>query len=378
MKKFASATLIAAAVVLATQAIYHKHQNRRNGLPVPAVERQTLRDAPNSDNSDLNVKNVKDILSGLRSQDGASVPSVPQSAIQEAANPGQAGEFLPQGDPLYKQIARALGLKYPCRVQAQPIGVSCNSAQKITLDDGARQAAVVAKGFTYKAAYKWWLGRLLLPRSLPMKLTPGGRFRNEVEMNRAFREAGFNTLDLVLAIPERRIIVTRFLKGEGFDKIREAALQGDAAALEKISLLGRELAAVHAKGLSAGDMKPGNVMFSDGKIFFIDLDRGSRAGEPAGDCSLAGEPAWDIASRLETRLGTLLPSCFGTGEPAWDIAAFLHTSVKEKLPDAAASGRVASAFEKGYLAGGGDKGKFARAQQLEQGKGVGLKRLIRR
>jgi len=52
--------------------------------------------------------------------------------------------------------------------------------------------------------------------------------------------------------------------------------------------------------------------------------------------------------------------------------------VKGQRPDAAASGRVASAFEKGYLAGGGDKGKFARAQQLEQSGGVILKRLITR
>jgi len=88
MKKFASLFVIAAAVVLAAQTIYHKHQNRRNGNGsfVSAVERQTLRDAPNSDSSDLNG-DVKDILSNLKGQNSSGVPAVPGQAV---AQPGQA------------------------------------------------------------------------------------------------------------------------------------------------------------------------------------------------------------------------------------------------------------------------------------------------
>ena len=79
MKKLARLFVIAAVVVLAAQAIYPKHQNRRNGSFVSAVERQTLRDAPNSDlNGD-----VQEVLSNLKGQNSSSVPGA-ASAVPAA------------------------------------------------------------------------------------------------------------------------------------------------------------------------------------------------------------------------------------------------------------------------------------------------------
>jgi len=87
MKKLASLSVIAAVVVLAAQAIYHKHQNCRNGSFVSAVERQTLRDAPNSD---LNGNgDVKDILSNAN-KNSSGVPAVPGKAV---SRPGRGKAF---------------------------------------------------------------------------------------------------------------------------------------------------------------------------------------------------------------------------------------------------------------------------------------------
>jgi len=48
MKKLVTSVVVAAIVILAAQAAYYKHQKRQAGAALSAVERQALRDAPNS------------------------------------------------------------------------------------------------------------------------------------------------------------------------------------------------------------------------------------------------------------------------------------------------------------------------------------------
>ena len=84
MKKIATSFVIAAVVVFATRAIYHKYQGCRNGSLLSSAETQTLRDAPNSDNSDLNVTNAKELLSGLKDQNNtADLPKAPAVPVAQ-------------------------------------------------------------------------------------------------------------------------------------------------------------------------------------------------------------------------------------------------------------------------------------------------------
>jgi phosphatidylserine/phosphatidylglycerophosphate/cardiolipin synthase-like enzyme len=104
MKKFKIASLfvITAIVILGAQALYHTPQGRPNGPVVSAFEQQPLRDALNSDNSDLNG-DVGNLLSTLK-LNSSGVPTVPgQAAIrrlppapQPAAAQGQGYTLLTQ------------------------------------------------------------------------------------------------------------------------------------------------------------------------------------------------------------------------------------------------------------------------------------------
>ena len=90
MKKLASAVAVAALIIFAAQAIYYKHQARPAGPALSATDRQTLRDAPNSDlNGD-----VRDILSNLN-QESSGVPAVPGAAVAQPEPAPAAGTAQP-------------------------------------------------------------------------------------------------------------------------------------------------------------------------------------------------------------------------------------------------------------------------------------------
>jgi len=87
MKKLVSFLAIAVAVVAATQA-YYQRQARQAVSP---AERQELRDAP-ADNSDLNGKDLKGVLSGLKESSNNS-PAIQAGVVSnKKANDPQAGK----------------------------------------------------------------------------------------------------------------------------------------------------------------------------------------------------------------------------------------------------------------------------------------------
>lgn len=230
-------------------------------------------------------------------------------------------------DPFHRRLAELLGLRYPCTVETKHLGQFFNITRKLTLDDGSRRESVVVKPFSHWVAYKWYMQKIMLP-SVPMSVHPGKRFLNEQKMNERFRGLGLKTLDIVLADAESHVIVTRFLKGNGMEKVLPLALDHDAGALGSVEQLGLALAMAHRNGFCVGDLKPDNVMVLDGELYFIDLDQ----------AAASGDKSWDIA---EFFYYAIFLNRFSGQPESWSLAA--------------------RSFLRGYLAGGGDRGSIQRA-----------------
>lgn len=255
-------------------------------------------------------------------------PPVPEARIVSSAQ-----SFLSRDNPWHRLLAERLGVQYPCKVEVKHLGRFFNPTEKLTLDDGRQRASVVAKTYNAWTAPKWYLQKALV-RGVPMSTDPEERFLNEQKMNEAFRSAGLLTAEIVLAVPDRRVLVTRFIEGKGLEEIVEAVVTGHSGGETFVRLLGRELALAHRNNLTVGDLKPENVLVSEGKIIFIDLDQGATG----------GVPAWDIAEFF------YYPMTFNSTSLAWGSAGWT---------------RLASAFLQGYREGGGNEENVRRATDLK-------------
>lgn len=238
-----------------------------------------------------------------------------------------AERMFSENDPLHKRLAETLGIGYPCTVESKRIGASYQTTRKVTLDDGNKKETVIVKfaktgemdkfsGFMWKTYMEVMSLHKIGETGNPVKI-----LKNGIVMNRKFKDAGFNVLDLILADTENMVIATKFLKGTEMDSVLRAVAGGDASALRAMENLGSALAAVHGKDLYIGDLNSGNVMFVGEEPYFIDLDR----------AGTGGAKGWDIA------------------------AAFYYPILTGKAEPQTWSADAARAFLKGYLAGGGDK-----------------------
>lgn len=255
-------------------------------------------------------------------------PEPPEPAAAPGAGGGapETTRIFSENDPLHKRLAGALGLDYPCYIEGKHLGRQSQLTEKLTLDDGRRKETVVVKRFgsdTLRASllgYLMKLERIVSKSAIKYEHDARKLFHNGVAMAERFQNAGLDTLEIVLADPENRILVTKFAKGTDLATVLRAALRNDADALRLIKNLGAALGAAHRSDLVVGDLNTGNVLFMDGKPRFIDLDQGS----------VGGGKGWDL----------ILP---------FSYAIVLDRMAAE--PDAWAL--VTGTFLRGYLAGGG-------------------------
>lgn len=245
----------------------------------------------------------------------------------DSAGVGGARRIFSESDPWHKRLAEALGIGYPCVVEARHIGKPLQTTEKLTFSDGKRKESVVVKIIEGESSDKvreflWKAYREAAPLSKLEEM--GGSawiLKNGIVMNEKFRAAGLKTADIVLADAENMIVVTKFLKGTDMVPVLRAISTGDPAALQAMEKLGSAVAAAHRNDLCIGDLNSGNILFVEGEPYFIDLDR-ARSG---------GVKGWDIA------------------------LAFYYPILRDKAEPQTWAADAARSFLKGYLAGGGDR-----------------------
>lgn len=128
---------------------------------------------------------------------------------------------------------------------------------------------------------------------------------------RHLRTLGLLTPEIEAVALDSRIIATRFIAGRSLADVMRGALAGREGT-ELLAEAGRQMSTVHSTGACFGNIKPKNVIVSDG-LWFTDLEQ----------------------------------FVFEGGDPAWDLAQFVSWGLKGTA-NAAAAARLASDFFTGY------------------------------
>ena len=184
-------------------------------------------------------------------------------------------------------------------------------------------ARIEAKGYT-PAIVKWyakpialkWLLVYILALHLPKpRIPPRKRLAAEYKYNRLLAEKGYDVPRPLLIDPRRLVSAYEYIEGKTLsDLIREKAVPE-----EELTRLGGLLASLHRDDIGLWDTNPSNFVFSQDKIYVVDL-------EQARENPSLAEKAWDIA-----------------------LAAYYPSTLLPRKPEARAR-----LLAKGYLDGGGD------------------------
>lgn len=223
------------------------------------------------------------------------------------------GSLIVEGEDWLRQVAFELGFGRSVKLFNQQVGKFYSTSNKYLLEDGFRKMHIVIKKFGDISSMKWTFLNVWALASKRFDNDPLSRMYREYAFHRMLREKGFNTPRILSIVLNDRIIVKEFVQGDSLEEIVSRVLELHDEDISPISIYGQELARVHALGISIGDTKPSNTIFSDGKIIFIDLEQ----------------------AEIE-------------GDRMWDLAEFVYFSTKLTL-NARSARMIVRAFAEGYL-----------------------------
>ncbi|MEM2760199.1 MAG: hypothetical protein QXU32_05780 [Nitrososphaerales archaeon] len=185
-----------------------------------------------------------------------------------------------------------------------------------TLSGDGRTKKIVAKEFASIRALKWAAVNVWAAGVKKFDIDPMSRLRREYRAIRYLRGLGLNTPDIVAVVPDRKLLVTKYIEGKKLSEIIEDVLKDKSDDVSAITLLGEELQTLHSRRHTLVDTKPSNMLLHDGKLYFTDLEQ------------------------------------FATdNDKAWDIACFLYYSMKFTSNEEGTR-RIVRAFLDGYMKNG--------------------------
>jgi tRNA A-37 threonylcarbamoyl transferase component Bud32/predicted nucleotidyltransferase len=168
---------------------------------------------------------------------------------------------------------------------------------------------IAAKELARTKAVKW--AALSMWTAQKFRADPLFRLGTIYRALRHLRTLGLLTPEIEAVALDSRVIATRFVEGRSLADVMRRALAGREGT-EMLAEAGKQMATVHSTGACFGNIKPKNVIVSNG-LWFTDLEQ----------------------------------FVFEGGDPAWDLAQFVSWGLKGTA-NATAAARIASDFFAGY------------------------------
>lgn len=182
----------------------------------------------------------------------------------------------------------ALRLRPGARVAITPLAGVLNDVYLVST--GREQ--LVAKRYTDWVNLKWFTLNLYTLGTKKFSVLGKSRLSNEYGMNRILSGRGIPVPEIVHVDIPHRMLIERYVEGENvasFVKRVSSRSQLSAREYERAIELGRAIARIHSVGVTMGDSKPENLLFStDGNVYSLDLEQAAKE----------GDKAWDVAEFL--------------------------------------------------------------------------------
>ena len=213
-----------------------------------------------------------------------------------------------------------LGKDYSYRIEkigGYGIDKLVNVARKYVFTSGEKVCEVVVKRFKDPRNIKWAVLALATLADIRFEVLPLKRMANEYRMVLEFRRAGFNVPKIHAVDLDRIQLITEYIVGENVGKLIKDGK------IEHLIKVGEEIGRLHSIGYVLGDAKPDNMIISEDRIYFTDLEQAKV-----------------------------------NGDRVWDIVEFLNYSVAFSF-DAENAWKIANLFSKGYL-------KYGRVEDLKE------------
>jgi len=213
-----------------------------------------------------------------------------------------------------------LGKDYSYRIEkigGYGIDKLVNVARKYVFTSGEKVCEVVVKRFKDPRNIKWAVLALATLADIRFEVLPLKRMANEYRMVLELRKAGFNVPKIHAVDLDRIQLITEYIVGENVGKLIKDGK------VEHLIKVGEEIGRLHSIGYVLGDAKPDNMIISEDRIYFTDLEQAKV-----------------------------------NGDRVWDIVEFLNYSVAFSF-DAENAWKIANLFSKGYL-------KYGRVEDLKE------------
>jgi tRNA A-37 threonylcarbamoyl transferase component Bud32/predicted nucleotidyltransferase len=176
------------------------------------------------------------------------------------------------------------------------------------LDDGRKLAV---KELAKTKAVKWAALSIWTAPVKRFRVDPLFRLGSEYKAIRYIRSLGLRTPAIEAVVLDRRLLVTQFIEGETLAGVIRACLKGagDAGLVREA---GAQIARIHRTGSSLGNIKPKNVIASEGVLYFTDVEQFMfQAGDPAWD--LAQFVSWGLKGTSNARMASTITREFLAG-----------------------------------------------------------------
>jgi len=182
-----------------------------------------------------------------------------------------------------------------------------------TLTENGKMERFVVKDFASIRAVKWAAVNVWAVGVKKFDFDPVSRMRREYRAMRYLRSIGLNAPDIVACVPDKKLLITRYIDGKKLSEIIEEILLGKSNDTSVVTQWGQVLQVLHAKGHTVMDTKPSNILLYDNKLYFTDLEQ-----------------------------------FIFDSDKAWDIACFLYYSMKFTSNEEAVR-KIVRAFLDGYM-----------------------------
>jgi Kae1-associated kinase Bud32 len=185
-----------------------------------------------------------------------------------------------------------------------------------TISENGRTEKLVVKQFASVMALKWTALNVWAAGVKKFDADPLSRLHREYRAMRYLRNIGVHTPDIIAFVPDKKLLVTRYIEGTKLSDIIDSVLSGKSDDTSAITRWGQVLQRLHAKGHTVMDTKASNMLLCDDKLYFTDLE----------------QFAYD-------------------DDKAWDIACFVYYSMKFTSNEEGAR-KIVRAFLDGYMQNG--------------------------
>ena len=223
--------------------------------------------------------------------------------------------ILIDGKDWLKELAMNLDFK-DYTTTRKKIGDVHAATTLYTISENGRSERFVVKHFASVRAVKWAAMNVWVAGVKRFYIDPSTRLSIEYAAMHYVKTIGIDAPEILAVVLSNRLLITKYIEGEKLSDIIDSLLQNKSSDTSAITKFGEALYKLHANGCTVVDTKPSNMLLSNGKIYFTDLEQ------------------FDFSD-----------------DKPWDVICFIYYSVKFTSNEDGAR-KIVRAFLDGYMRDG--------------------------